>query len=88
MHRYDKRRVQMLEEIMMVEFATIELGLFLDTHPYDMRALKDYNRYTCMLQKLKAEYEQLYGPLALHGTAPTQFPWKWVEEPWPWEIEY
>ncbi len=81
-------RMKLLEDIMMVEFAAIELNLFLDTHPNDQRALADYNRYTGMLQLLKAQYEAQYGPLTNFGTAQSQYPWRWVTEPWPWELEY
>ena len=87
-HKFDKARLKMLEEIMMLEFAAIELTLFLDTHPEDKRALADYNRYTKMLQRSKKEYEALYGPLSVYGTSPSQYPWRWVYEPWPWEIDY
>ncbi|HCD09371.1 MAG TPA: spore coat protein CotJB, partial [Thermoanaerobacter sp.] len=34
------------------------------------------------------QYEQFYGPLMVFGHSQSQYPWKWVDDPWPWEIEY
>lgn len=88
MQRFDKQRLEMLKEIMMIDFALVELNLFLDTHPNDRRALADYNRYGAMSRKLKQEYQRCYGPLTANGAFPAEYPWRWIYDPWPWEIEY
>ena len=83
-----KQRLDMLRRIQEIEFACVELNLYLDTHPTDQRALMDYNAYTCQLIMLKRQYESMYGPMTNFGTAQSQYPWQWINDPWPWEIEY
>lgn len=84
----DSKRVPMLINIQALEFTAVELTLFLDTHPNDQRALMDYNQVTQQLRVAKSLYEQRYGPLMVFGNSPSKYPWQWIEEPWPWEIEY
>jgi spore coat protein JB len=75
-----------LKEIMKVEFANVETALYLDTHPQDAKALADHNKYAYRLEMLKKQYEQKYGPLTHYGMS--AYPWKYIESPWPWEINY
>lgn len=87
MHHDDERR-ELLDQIRAIEFMTVDLNLYLDTHPNDRRALNEYNYYTRQLQALKREYEMRYGPLSNFGTALSQYPWAWIDQPWPWEENY
>lgn len=84
----DTAQVSMLKKIMEIEFTCIDLNLYLDTHPNDQKALQDYNYYSEQLRTLKHQYEQCYSPLMPFGYSPSQYLWKWVDDPWPWEIEY
>ena len=74
------------EELMMkingYSFAVVELGLYLDTHPDDKKALYLHNQYTKMLKDLKDKYQKNYGPLSIYYPCNK---WRWLEEPWPWE---
>ncbi len=81
-------RLQMLRTIQELEFTAIDLNLYLDTHPEDQQALAHYNAVTQQLQAVRAQYEQAYGPLVVAGYGLSQFPWAWIEEPWPWDICY
>jgi spore coat protein JB len=81
-------QARMITNIMQIEFAAVELNLYLDTHPTDRRALDDYNSLTRQLRELKNQYQRIYGPLVNFGHTPSQYPWRWIDEPWPWEIEY
>ncbi|GAW93105.1 hypothetical protein Teth39_0700 [Calderihabitans maritimus] len=83
-----RKQVEMLRVIQELEFVAVDLSLYLDTHPEDNRALEHYNRVTEQLNLRKREYEQIFGPLAVYGFSPSQYPWRWIEEPWPWEIDY
>ena len=78
-------RRELLKKIQELEFAAVELNLYLDNHPECQRALADYNRFTEKLINLKNAYEARYGPLTHFGNTPSQYPWQWVDEPWPWE---
>ncbi|NLL70682.1 MAG: spore coat protein CotJB [Epulopiscium sp.] len=78
-------REKLLRQIQQLHFATVDLNLYLDTHPMCQQALMQYNRYTQELLQLRRMYEMKYGPLSNFGYAPSQYPWQWVTEPWPWE---
>jgi spore coat protein JB len=82
----DRDRYMKLKEIQEIEFVLIELNLYLDTHPEDERALLEYNTYGKKLKTLISKYECLYGPLVNFGFSPSHFPFRWVEEPWPWDM--
>lgn len=78
----DMTREKMLKEIKSLQFAIIELALYLDTHPEDERALCLHRKYAREVKDLKDKYQKVYGPLTIN------FPcnkWRWIEEPWPWE---
>lgn len=83
----DQRRRDLLR-IMELEFAAIDLNLFLNTHPGEQRALADYNAVAQELMRAKTAYESRYGPLMPFGQAVSQGTWRWIEEPWPWELTF
>lgn len=75
-------REEMLEEIRCYKFAITDIGIYLDVHPEDQRALclhREYcNKYKCLTDK----YQKMCGPLTI------DFPcnkWRWIDEPWPGE---
>ncbi len=78
----DMARADMLKQIKAYNFAIIELGLYLDTHPNDERALCLHNSYARTLRDLKDKYQKVYGPLSIYYPCNK---WRWLEEPWPWE---
>lgn len=75
----------LLCEIAEVEFACIDINLFLDTHPNCERALADYNCYGEHLRALKAMYDEQCGPCENFGNSPCMGSWKWNEQAWPWD---
>ena len=79
------KRFGLLREIQELEFTAIELNLFLDTHPEEQQALRDYIQVAQRLDRAVAQYERAYGPLFNFGFSPSEYPWRWIEEPWPWE---
>ena len=82
-NNYDcETRREMMQQIQSLNFAIIELGLYLDTHPEDQKALCLHNKYCKELDELEEQYQKAFGPLTI------KFPcnkWRWLEEPWPWE---
>lgn len=78
----NRTREEMLHQIKCYNFAVIELGLYLDTHPDDERALCLHNNYCKTLKELKDKYQKVYGPLSIYYPCNK---WRWLEEPWPWE---
>lgn len=79
-------RQRLLREIMAIDFAIYELALYLDTHPKDRKALKDHNEYVRRSNRLKRMYEEKYGPLTLDAIS--EYPWRYIKDPWPWEIQF
>lgn len=75
---------QMLQTISEVSFALVDIGLYLDTHPNDEKAMDYYNKYQQINKELRREYEKNYGPLTSNGVN-TMDGWTWTKEPWPWE---
>lgn len=77
-----QEKEEMLQNIRCYEFAITELGLYLDTHPDDRKALCLHRKYCNELKRLEDMYQKVYGPLTI------KYPcnkWRWLEEPWPWE---
>lgn len=77
---------EMLRRIQELQFAAVELNLYLDNFPTNKQALSDYNKITEDLNRMKKLYESTRGPITNFGTSPSQYPWRWIEEPWPWEV--
>lgn len=78
----DMRRQEMIDQIKSLDFAIIELGLYLDTHPDDQRALCMHREYCKQAKDLKDKYQKMYGPLTIFCPCNK---WRWLEQPWPWE---
>ncbi|MGB4503561.1 MAG: spore coat protein CotJB [Syntrophaceticus sp.] len=86
----DQMCVRMLRELQELEFALVELNLYLDTHPCDTQAIETFNDLAVRYEKARKAYENKYGPLVNFGhSGPVHsHVWQWIDEPWPWEIEY
>ncbi|WP_113927023.1 spore coat protein CotJB [Bacillus sp. P14.5] len=80
------KRQALLERIQIVEFALLDLQLYLDTHPGDKNALEQFNQLSSVLQELKAQHERKYGPLLGFGFSQSKRTWQWINDPWPWQI--
>lgn len=79
-------QMMLLKEIMEYSFALVETNLYLDTHPYDKRALELHNSYSQKYHELKSLYEAKYGLLTHTGMSGC--PWSYINSPWPWEINF
>ena len=64
-------------------FAIQELALYLDTHRDDREALEIYRAYQKAYQDAAMEYSRSCGPLT--HKHPSEGPYKWLDDPWPWE---
>lgn len=91
----DQLGLKLLRELQELEFALVELNLYLDTHPDDEAALRTFSKLSNRYAEARRAYEEQAGPLVNFGhsdpcrqTGPSRDPWRWIEDPWPWEIEY
>jgi spore coat protein JB len=83
----NKEQLAMLEQLQAYQFSSFDFVLYLDTHPNDQRALSDYSNLAKETGQLQKQYEDRFGPLTSDGSIGCST-WRWLEEPWPWEIEY
>lgn len=72
-----------LTELQALAFAIQELALYLDTHREDQEALEVYQAYQQMYHKCMMEYSKTHNPL--NHTTPSEGPYRWLDDPWPWE---
>ncbi len=81
-----KEQQELMLQIQQVDFALVELTLYLDTHPNDAQAIQQFNELTAQSKKLKHQYEQAFGPLLQFGGSFSSYPWNWNKAPWPWQM--
>ena len=82
----DRNQMNMLIELMQVSFVSLETALYLNTHPNDDRALRLHNNVSMQYSQLVEIYEAQYGPLK--NTSMSRYPWAYINDPWPWEINF
>ena len=75
-----------LGEVTALEFACLDLHLYLDTHPHDRAAIAMLEHYSTLLREAKTEYEAKHGPLTLES-AVQNGQYAWLQGPWPWEYQ-
>lgn len=85
---HELTREELLKKLTEVGFAAVDLNLFLDTHPHDQNALADYNYIVQELEYLTKLWECTFGPLMNQGMSASEYPWHWVDDPWPWEKNF
>ncbi|MBQ9979581.1 MAG: spore coat protein CotJB [Oscillospiraceae bacterium] len=72
-----------LMELMALDFAVLDLGLYLDTHKDDAEAFALYKEYVRLLKEGKEKYIKLYGPIRQTDAAEFDS-FNWLDDPWPW----
>ena len=82
----DSIQMNMLVELMEVSFVVLESALYLNTHPNDERALLHHNNWSQQYEQLEGIYVSNFGPL--RNTDISRYPWAYINEPWPWEINF
>ena len=73
-----------LVELMALDFAIDELGLYLVTHSEDQEALQLYWSYIKLAKEGREKYQKMYGPLLQTDLTPEEG-YIWLKDPWPWE---
>ena len=74
-----------LVELMALDFAIHELGLYLATHPEDQEVLKLYWSYIRLSKEGREKYQKEYGPLLQTDLTPGDG-YAWLKDPWPWDF--
>jgi spore coat protein JB len=86
MKQMPKDYYDLLEKLQAVDFALVDLTLYLDTHPNDYQAIQQFNQLAQQRKQLKKQYEAAYGPLLQYGHSYSNYPWNWNDTPWPWQV--
>ena len=71
------------DQLMALDFAIDELGLYLVTHADDQEVLNLYWKYIALAKEGRARYQEQYGPLT--QTTVTEGGYRWLNDPWPWD---
>ena len=79
-------RQEMLMQLTAMDFYTVDLQLYLNTHPNDREALSKFNAVAREANELRKQYENMYGPLCSYRSE-SELPWKWIDNPWPWQAQ-
>ena len=74
-----------LAELMALDFAIDELGLYLVTHAQDQEVLQLYWSYIKLAKEGREKYQKLYGPLLQTDLTPEDG-YAWLKDPWPWDV--
>ena len=77
---------QLLALIRRLDFALVEINLYLDTHPYSRTALNYFERLLHERNQAAERYEATVGPLTAMGNG-TRDEWAWSTGEWPWQID-
>lgn len=76
---------KLLRMIQNYAFAVTEAVLYLDTRPHCRAALRFHEKYAKLYKDAVRMYEAKYGPITMYSTESCDS-WRWVKDPWPWEI--
>jgi spore coat protein JB len=78
-------RDSLLAQLTALDFMAVELALYLDTHPCEVKVIEKYNSVIREADMIRTEFERLYGPLCSYRSASNVAQWNWIDNPWPWE---
>lgn len=76
---------KLMHEIMALDFALVDLKLYLNTHPDCKDSIKLYNSIVEKRKVLYDTYQSLYGPLVAETYSNSDDSWDWIDNPWPWQ---
>jgi len=71
-----------------LDFASLDLALYLNTHPNDRAALTEYNKIIELAKEARVEYEKHFGPLLSFRCSSSEHEWSWLSKYSPWEQEF
>lgn len=85
-NKLDPRYYELMCRLQETDFVLVELTLYLDTHPDDLRAVQQFNQMAMQRQQIASEFERQFGPLMQFGHSFSRYPWDWKNAPWPWQV--
>ena len=73
-----------LNRLRALDFVLLELGLYLDTHPFDKEAVELFRNLSEEERSLRAQYQEDNAPLTMKH-AMQKGSYVWWKGPWPWQ---
>lgn len=86
MHNHDAHEIE--KKLYALDFAAVDLHLYLNTHPHDREALAEYNKIIAQATEVRKEYEKHFGPLLSFRCPSSEHEWSWLSEYSPWQKEF
>jgi len=80
-------RDDLLYKLTALDFMLVDLALFLNTHPDEREAVDEYNKVVNEADRIRAVYENHFGPLCSYRSKNQAPTWIWSDDPWPWSTE-
>lgn len=74
----------LLQQLQTLNFAVVELGEYLDTHPEDTDAAALFDQYVAKYAEALQRYEKHCRPMTQMATI-LSGKYNWTDGPWPWE---
>jgi spore coat protein JB len=75
---------QLYARLQRLDFAIVELALYLDSYPDNVAALDYYHKLIAERETVAKAYAQGCGPMTImDNKSPAK--WEWGQTPWPWQ---
>ena len=82
----NNQRQKSLLEVQIYGFVAHEINLFLDIYPDNQRMIDLYVEYANKAREATIAFEEQFGPLTVSDSS-NEYPFQWVQGPWPWEYQ-
>jgi spore coat protein JB len=80
------KSVRLLEQLQAIDFALVELNLYLDEYPEDIDAISKNDALNTQKQIVRAKLEEQIGAISSYDVLSDPDDWKWTLAPNPWQI--
>lgn len=74
---------RLLYDVMKLDFAIVDLNLYLDMHPDDNEAYRLFQEYVDEHKKAVKKYNEALGPIVVTNAKYNSY--EWLKNPWPWD---
>ena len=75
---------QLYARLQRLDFAIVELALYLDSYPDNVAALDYYHKLIAERETVAKAYAQSCGPMTIMDNK-NPAKWEWGQTPWPWQ---
>jgi spore coat protein JB len=80
------KSVRLLEQVQAIDFALVELNLYLEDHPDDIQAINKNNALIEQKQVVREKLEEQIGAISSYDLLSDPENCKWSLAPSPWQI--